>query len=83
MRVPVDRAAEKEHHVSSAEKSSTPEETIRIRAYAIWEDEGRPEGQHLEHWRRALDEMSSPAAPPTAPADPPEPAPKKGVRSKT
>lgn len=23
------------------------------RAYKIWEDEGRPEGAHEEHWRRA------------------------------
>lgn len=25
----------------------------RERAYKIWEDEGRPEGQHDDHWRRA------------------------------
>jgi hypothetical protein len=27
----------------------------RERAYKIWEDEGRPEGQHEDHWRRAED----------------------------
>ncbi|KQV82131.1 DUF2934 domain-containing protein [Rhizobium sp. Root1220] len=25
----------------------------RKRAYKIWEDEGRPEGQHEDHWKRA------------------------------
>jgi hypothetical protein len=26
---------------------------IRTRAYALWELEGRPEGKHDEHWKRA------------------------------
>jgi len=25
----------------------------RERAYRIWEEEGRPEGRHLDHWQRA------------------------------
>jgi hypothetical protein len=25
----------------------------RDRAYKMWEDEGRPEGLHEDHWRRA------------------------------
>jgi len=29
------------------------ETEIRERAYAIWENEGKPEGQQLEHWERA------------------------------
>jgi Protein of unknown function (DUF2934) len=29
----------------------------RARAYAIWEQEGRPEGQHDEHWARAESEL--------------------------
>ncbi|WP_105416400.1 DUF2934 domain-containing protein [Neorhizobium sp. T25_27] len=29
------------------------EQQQRERAYKIWEDEGRPEGSHNEHWRRA------------------------------
>ncbi|MBB5574243.1 DUF2934 domain-containing protein [Rhizobium paranaense] len=29
------------------------EKEIRERAYSIWENEGRPEGRHLEHWERA------------------------------
>ena len=29
------------------------EEQIRELAYAIWEQEGRPEGKHVEHYFRA------------------------------
>lgn len=29
------------------------EQKRRERAYKIWEDEGRPEGAHEDHWRRA------------------------------
>jgi hypothetical protein len=29
------------------------DEHIRHKAYEIWESEGRPEGRHDEHWRRA------------------------------
>ena len=29
------------------------EQRIRGRAYAIWEQEGRPDGKHLQHWSRA------------------------------
>jgi hypothetical protein len=32
------------------------EAKIRERAQKIWEDEGRPEGSHEEHWRRAEEE---------------------------
>ncbi|RDJ03843.1 DUF2934 domain-containing protein [Rhizobium grahamii] len=32
------------------------EQRRRQRAYQIWEDEGRPEGQHLDHWARAEDQ---------------------------
>ena len=31
------------------------DEARRLRAYQIWEDEGRPEGQDLAHWYRAGD----------------------------
>jgi hypothetical protein len=33
------------------------EELIRRRAYAIWEQEGRPDGQHQRHWEQAAREM--------------------------
>nr|WP_314093640.1 DUF2934 domain-containing protein [uncultured Shinella sp.] len=29
------------------------EQQRRQRAYKIWEDKGRPEGAHEDHWRRA------------------------------
>lgn len=29
------------------------EQKQRERAYKIWEDEGRPENRHLDHWQRA------------------------------
>lgn len=28
----------------------------RERAYRIWEDEGRPDGMHEDHWQRAEDQ---------------------------
>jgi hypothetical protein len=34
------------------------EEAIRLRAYALWEQEGRPDGNNLEHWLRAEAEIS-------------------------
>ncbi|PDT16036.1 hypothetical protein CO670_14705 [Rhizobium sp. J15] len=33
----------------------------RIRAYRIWESEGRQDGQALAHWYRAGDETAEPA----------------------
>lgn len=32
------------------------EQQRRERAYKIWEDEGRPEGAHDDHWQRAGDQ---------------------------
>ena len=32
---------------------------IRERAYAIWEQEGRPEGREWDHWVRAASEVAS------------------------
>jgi pyrroloquinoline quinone (PQQ) biosynthesis protein C len=29
------------------------DQKLREHAYKIWEDEGRPEGSHEDHWRRA------------------------------
>jgi large subunit ribosomal protein L21 len=31
------------------------EAAIRARAYQIWEDEGRPNGRHEQHWQRAYE----------------------------
>ena len=33
------------------------EEDIRERAYAIWEQDGRPEGRSLAHWSQAEAEL--------------------------
>lgn len=41
----------------------TPTHTdIEVRAYHIWEQEGRPQGRQLDHWLRAEQEFS-PAQP--------------------
>ncbi len=32
------------------------EQAVRERAYLLWEQEGRPEGQAEEYWHRALDQ---------------------------
>ena len=32
-------------------------EAARLRAYRIWESNGRPEGEHESHWHQALKEL--------------------------
>jgi Protein of unknown function (DUF2934) len=44
--------------ISSADGQVAGEQAIRERAYAIWEEEGRPEGRHLDHWLRAEAEIN-------------------------
>jgi hypothetical protein len=44
------------------------EERIRLIAYAIWEEEGRPDGRDTEHWMRACELVDSEAATPDDPA---------------
>jgi hypothetical protein len=39
--------------------SGERERNIRERAYAIWEQEGRPEGKGLDHWRQAEAEIGN------------------------
>lgn len=62
----------------SVEKTSPSEEDIKARAYAMWEDEGRPEGKHLEHWTRAAQEVGDSVAP----AQQPKPAPQRNGSGK-
>lgn len=38
------------------------EHKVRERAYALWEDEGRPAGRHAEHWQRASSEIAQDAS---------------------
>ena len=42
------------------------QESIRRRAYEIWEQSGRPNGSHLDHWLQA--ELEHSAAQPAATA---------------
>ncbi len=39
--------------------SDEREEAIRERAYAIWEQEGRPDGKSLAHWLQAEAETAA------------------------
>ncbi|MBB3978687.1 cell division septation protein DedD [Rhizobium azooxidifex] len=41
---------------------SEKQELIRKKAYAIWETEGRPQGQDERHWRQAEEEVETPAS---------------------
>lgn len=40
-----------------ADLTPEEEEDIRSRAYSLWEEAGRPEGDHETHWHRAREEM--------------------------
>lgn len=64
------------------------QEEIRLMAYQIWEDEGRPEGRDLEHWlkaqatwqgRQRQDLSATPSGPPAHSAK----GQRKRARSKT
>lgn len=59
---------------------SEDEERVRRRAYEIWEREGRPEGRHEEHWRRAVTEIASGKDGKTSAATP-VPGPGSGLRT--
>ncbi len=52
------------------------EERIRAIAYAIWEEEGRPDGRAAEHWRVACELVAAEAQLPDwlQPKEPPAPA---------
>jgi hypothetical protein len=52
---------EVEAAISSGEGQLDREQAIRERAYSIWEEEGRPQGQQLLHWFRAEAEINSAA----------------------
>jgi hypothetical protein len=43
--------------MGNSENKGDIEQAIRNRAYAIWEDKGRPDGEHLDHWRQAIKEV--------------------------
>ena len=35
------------------------EDRVRERAHRLWEEEGRPEGRHHQHWQRACNEVDA------------------------
>lgn len=37
----------------ATEKAAMPEQTIREKAYHLWEQHGRPSGRDVEFWSRA------------------------------
>ena len=37
--------------------SAEDQEAARLRAYEIWERQGRPDGEHESHWHQALKEL--------------------------
>jgi hypothetical protein len=41
---------------SNSETKLGLEQSVRERAYALWDGEGRPEGQTDQYWHRALDQ---------------------------
>jgi hypothetical protein len=43
--------------MNSDNDNDASEQRIRHRAFAIWEEEARPDGRHLEHWQRAQREV--------------------------
>jgi hypothetical protein len=49
--------------------SESREQAVRERAYALWEQNGRPDGQSLAHWSQAEAEIAikQPAAAPNKP----------------
>lgn len=71
---------------------SERQQLIRQRAYAIWEKEGWPEGQHDRHWQQASEEIESAlgnkapakktkAKQPAAAKAAPQPGPKSTAKS--
>lgn len=66
---------------------------ISVRAYEIWEQEGRPEGRDLDHWDRAAREIGageekmakaeSPCSAPPAGGEPHSAAGRSGKRAQT
>jgi hypothetical protein len=44
--------------------SNDREQEIRHRAYELWEQEGKPHGDDLRHWLKALEQFGNGAAPP-------------------
>jgi Protein of unknown function (DUF2934) len=48
------------------------ESEIRARAYALWKRAGRPDGQALQHWQQASDDLEAELQVRLRPADEPD-----------
>lgn len=59
--------------------AATQEAAIRQRAYAIWEDEGRPDGREWDHWAQASQEILSRLA---IDPGPPKAKPRKSTKGR-
>jgi len=68
--------------VKEAAVTDDRQERIRRRAHAIWEQAGRPEGSHQQHWEQAIAEIDGEAAKPKAKAAPKKPATRKPAAPK-
>lgn len=56
------------------------EAIVRDRAYALWEDEGRPHGRQEAHWAQACREVRAAMQPAPAPRAAPARAPQAGMQ---
>jgi hypothetical protein len=63
----------------TAQKSAVTEDAIRLYAYHLWEQDGRPLGRDLEFWGRAVAALD---AKPARPARPRPAAAKPAARSR-
>jgi hypothetical protein len=48
------------------------EERVRQRAHEIWEEAGRPDGQHDAHWEQACREIEAESDEPSGVVDAPD-----------
>ena len=65
-------------------KITRNEADIALRAYQIWEAEGKPDGKDFEHWLKAEAEVATPKkAPARKPAAKKAAAPKAKTAAKT
>jgi hypothetical protein len=48
----------KSHVAAEDPRVRVDEDRVRVRAYEIWEREGRPDGKDDEHWHRAAKEIA-------------------------
>jgi hypothetical protein len=63
-------------------EAATHEAAIRQRAYAIWEEEGRPHGHALDHWESAYREVLARIGVIDEPVAAPQPKKRKSVKSR-